>query len=270
MMRPSAREMKILSIIPIIIAIFCVSTNTSFGRTPEYIIGYNAGLNNQTTSSCEKHVFGKTTSTNYNTTNTKEVHCETGVDDGELTLAKTTPPYKIGYQLGKNDSIMAVNDAYNACKNFNSININTNKERMCEQGYDKAYNDYLRVNQPNSSLIIAKYKQEPAYRAGFAAGAVNGNLTAACNAYSNKSSTICNNAYQNGFDSNEKKWAQTKMFKQGYAFGVANAKSGTTGDSVGDCNEEFVTEAVLNLCLAGWHAGFVDYCHKYGHDETKC
>ena len=77
--------------------------------------------------------------------------------------------YNIGYQLGKNDSIIAVKDAYNACKNFNSINIKTNKERMCEQGYDKAYNDYLHVNQSNSYLIISKYKHEPAYRVGFAA-----------------------------------------------------------------------------------------------------
>ena len=79
---------------------------------------------------------------------------------------------------------------------------------MCEQGYDKAYKgrpyicyNYSHINQSDSYLIISKYKQEPAYRAGFAAGAVNGNLTDACNAYSSKSSTVCNNAYQNGFDS---------------------------------------------------------------------
>jgi hypothetical protein len=33
-----------------------------------------------------------------------------------------------------------------------------------------------------------------------------------------------------------------------------DAKSNTIADNVGDCNEDFLTEAVLNLCLAGWHA----------------
>jgi hypothetical protein len=86
-------------------------------------------------------------------------HCETGLTDGEHKATSLTQQFKVGYILGKNDSIISVNEATDACKSFIGIGYNYSPEWFCETGYDKGYNHYLHVDQPGSSAIVKIYKE---------------------------------------------------------------------------------------------------------------
>jgi hypothetical protein len=58
-------------------------------------------------------------------------------DNKNLTLS---PAYKMGYDLGKRDSMINTQDTTNACRGFVS-----DVQWMCEQGYGKGYNDYANL-----------------------------------------------------------------------------------------------------------------------------
>jgi hypothetical protein len=52
----------------------------------------------------------------------------------------------MGYDLGKRDSMINTQDATSACRGFVS-----DFQWMCEQGYNKGYNDYVNIIQSSDN-----------------------------------------------------------------------------------------------------------------------
>ena len=85
------------------------------------MFGYNLGFHATTTSQC--NIYSKTDNeTGASLSTPDSVHC----------IAQTSPAYKTGYDLGKQDSMINTQDATSACRGFVS-----DVQWMCEQGYDK-------------------------------------------------------------------------------------------------------------------------------------
>ena len=204
--------MKIITILPIIAAILCVSTNMAFAQTEPYLTGYNGGFNNET-NPCGKYFKNATdVGPNRNLWTLDNDYCGAGFKDGRLAFAVTTQEYKDGYILGKNDSIAGVKDT-SACDNTFSNSLNA-----CVIGYQNGYSDYSHLKQPDA--IIKILKQNPIYKVGFAGGYADKIEEDVCYQYANNSQSICQRGYENGFNPNLKS-AQTEQYKQGFALGDA-------------------------------------------------
>ena len=128
--------------IPLLLSIIILSftTNTAFAqRPPAYMFGYNLAFHATTTSQC--NIYSKTDNETGASLSTPDfVHCITGFNNAQSNIAQTSPAYKTGYDLGKRDSMINTQDATSACRGFVS-----DVQWMCEQGYDKGYNDYVNI-----------------------------------------------------------------------------------------------------------------------------
>jgi hypothetical protein len=130
--------------IPLLLSIIILSftTNTAFAqRLPAYIFGYNLAFHATTTSQC--NIYSKTDNeTGASLTTPDFVHCLDGFNNAQSNIAQTSLEYKTGYDLGKRDSMINTQDATSACRGFVS-----DVQWMCEQGYNKGYNDYVNIIQ---------------------------------------------------------------------------------------------------------------------------
>jgi len=130
--------------IPLLLSIIILSftPNTAVAqRPPAYIFGYNLAFHATTTSQC--NIYSKTDNETGASLSTPDfVHCIAGFNNARSNIAQTSLPYKTGYDLGKRDSMINTQDATSACRGFLS-----DVQWMCEQGYDKGYNDYVNIIQ---------------------------------------------------------------------------------------------------------------------------
>ncbi len=128
--------------IPLLLSIIILSftTNIAFAqRPPAYMFGYNLAFHATTTSQC--NIYSKTDNETGASLSTPDfVHCIAGFNNAQSNIAQTSPAYKTGYDLGKRDSMINIQDATSACRGFVS-----DVQWMCEQGYDKGYNDYVNI-----------------------------------------------------------------------------------------------------------------------------
>ena len=171
------RLMKTVCILAIIISLYCVLSSTAFASTTytaAYENGYAAGLRNDTiTTAC----------ISYQGT-AKWNDCDNGFNNGGAALQITTPEYQYGVQVAKNDSVIALYDASDACANYKQDYPKTS----CKNGYGT-------VNS-----IVQKYRESAPFKTGFVNGAVNGNVTEACKNFRNRDMASCQNAYYYGKD----------------------------------------------------------------------
>jgi hypothetical protein len=86
------------------------TTNTfAYAHTPEYQTGFTAGLDNKSDVVCD--VFAKvvaapgTISGVASISTPKLVRCQAGYDNGQYQRALTSPEYKTGFLLAKNDTV---------------------------------------------------------------------------------------------------------------------------------------------------------------------
>ncbi|MGC1930061.1 MAG: hypothetical protein WA667_13875 [Candidatus Nitrosopolaris sp.] len=153
------------------------------GHTQAYIEGFKGAMKNDTmTTSCGLSGNGD-----------KYSNCISGFDDGQVALEKTTVPYSVGYDQGKNDSSVSFYDDNDACKQYLGSDYS---HTGCQDGYRSGNNE--NVLQPNASVLVQKYKDLVSYRAGFLSGAKNGNETSACGIFKNRALAICQQAYNYG------------------------------------------------------------------------
>jgi hypothetical protein len=128
--------------IPLLLSVIILSftTNSAIAQhPPAYMFGYNLALNATTSSEC--NIFAKTESGTGISLSTPDFdHCIAGFNNAQSNIAQSSPAYKTGYDLGKRDSMINTRDAISACKGFVS-----NVQWLCEQGYDKGYNDYVNI-----------------------------------------------------------------------------------------------------------------------------
>jgi hypothetical protein len=129
--------------IPLLLSIIILSftTNTAFAQPPAYLFGYNLAFHATTTSQC--NIYSETDNKTGAFLNTPDfVHCITGFNNAQSNIGQTSLPYRAGYALGKLDSMTNTEDATSACSRFLS-----EFQWMCEQGYNKGYNDYVNITQ---------------------------------------------------------------------------------------------------------------------------
>jgi hypothetical protein len=100
------------------------------------------------------------------------------------------------------------------------------------------------------------------YRIGFKSGIEN--RVEVCDQFNGlRDSTICNKAFQDGFNNNIAIWKKTDSFKHGFKLGVEDARMRITPDSVGACDsyqgsaEDFTSAE--NLCESGYEHGIASY-----------
>ena len=128
--------------IPLLLSIIILSftTNTAFAQPPAYLFGYNLAFHAATTSQC--NIYSETDNKTGAFLSTPDfVHCITGFNNAQSNIGQSLP-YKTGYDLGKRDSMTNTEDATSACSRFLS-----DVQWMCEQGYNKGYNDYVSIIQ---------------------------------------------------------------------------------------------------------------------------
>jgi hypothetical protein len=186
----------------------------------------------------------------------KYVDCIRGFYDGQHHKALTfgISQYKVGFQLGRNDSFIGVNDPQAACKKYGP-QVNYGPKWYCTTGYSDAQtriqNGKLGASQTNT---IKAYHRTLPYRIGFAAGVAN--KVGVCNQFSGRDATICLNGQTNGFNRNIGVWKQTDIYKLGFKMGFSDARLGNTPDNVGACdaNENFTS--TKNLCMSGYNHGY--------------
>jgi hypothetical protein len=178
--------MKTIYTLAIIVSLSCVLSSTAFASTTHtaaYENGYAAGLRNDTiTTAC----------ISYQGT-AKWNDCDNGFNNGGAALQKTTSEYQYGFQVAKNDSVIALYDSSDACANYKQDYAKTS----CKNGYGTGYDNKL-LNTVNS--IVQKYRESMPFKRGFANGAVNGNVTEACKNFSKRDLALCQNAYYYGKD----------------------------------------------------------------------
>lgn len=129
--------------IPLLLSIIILSftTNTAFAQPPAYLFGYNLAFHATTTSQC--NIYSETDNKTGASLSTPDfVHCITGFNNALSNIGHTSLPYRAGYDLGKRDSMANTEDATSACSRFLS-----EFQWMCEQGYNKGYNDYVNIIQ---------------------------------------------------------------------------------------------------------------------------
>ena len=98
--------MKTICILPIIISL-CYTAIQSFAA---YENGYAAGFRNDTiTTACIVY-----------TGTAKWNDCDNGFND-DTALRKTTLEYGVGFQIAKNDSVIGLYDAKDACTNYRTM-----------------------------------------------------------------------------------------------------------------------------------------------------
>jgi len=130
---------SILLLLSIIILSF--TTNTAFAQPPAYLFGYNLAFHANTTSQC--NIYSETDNKTGAFLSTPDfVHCITGFNNAQPNIGQTSLPYMTGYDLGKRDSMINTQDATSACSRFLS-----DVQWMCEQGYNKGYNDSANIIQ---------------------------------------------------------------------------------------------------------------------------
>ena len=145
--------------------------------------------------------------------------CITGFYDGQHQKALTVgiSEYKVGFQLGRNDSFIGVNDPHAACKKYGP-QVNYGPKWYCATGYSDAHtqvrNDKLGSSQTNT--INAHHRTLP-YRIGFAGGVAN--KVGVCDQFSGRDATICFYSQTNGFNRNTGVWEQTDIHKLGFKMG---------------------------------------------------
>jgi hypothetical protein len=161
---------------------------------------------------------------------------------------------KVGFQLGRNDSFIGVDDPQAACRKYGP-DVNYGPEWYCTAGYSDAqtqvHNGKLGASQTNT---IKAYHRTLPYRIGFAAGVAN--KVGMCNQFSGRDARICFYGQTNGFNRNIGVWEQTDIYKLGFKMGFSDAKLENTADNVGACdaNENFTS--TKNLCISGYDHGY--------------
>jgi hypothetical protein len=170
--------MKTIYALAIIVFQSCLLSNTSFASTTYTAAcenGYTAGLrNDMITTACISYQG-------------------TAKWNGGTVLQKTTSEYQYGFQVAKNDSVIGLYDASDACAKYKQDYVKTS----CRNGYGTGYDNKL-LNTVNS--IIQKYRESSPFKTGFINGAVNGNVTEACKNFSKRDLALCQNAYYYGKD----------------------------------------------------------------------
>src|SRR5215831_13489160 len=117
-----AREVPLntLFFLPLIlVSLIFANIPKVLAHTPEYLTGFQYGLKNNV-SGCDVYL--------------KQVRAP-GTIRGWNTL--TTPQYKVGFQLGKSDSYLGINDVDTACKRYPGDG-NWGPNYFCRVGYDSA------------------------------------------------------------------------------------------------------------------------------------
>jgi hypothetical protein len=183
--------------------------------------------------------------------------------DGQHQKALTfgISQYKVGFQLGRNDSFIGIDDPQAACKKYGP-QVNYGPEWYCTKGYSDAQtqvqNGKLGASHTNT---IKTYHQTLPYRIGFAAGVAN--KVGVCNQFNGRDTTICSNGQTNGFNRNIGVWEQTDIYKLGFKMGFSDAKLENTPDNAGACdaNENFTS--TKNLCMSGYDDGYASVRNQH-------
>ncbi|MGB6592854.1 MAG: hypothetical protein WBE68_15250 [Candidatus Nitrosopolaris sp.] len=240
-------KLLVSAMIALLSVIMILPSNAHAVHTPEYLTAFHAN-DIKVCQMFAPGAFAKVTP--------KYVDCITGFYDGQHQKALTfgISQYKVGFQLGRNDSVIGIDDPQAACKKYGP-KVNYGPEWYCTTGYSDAQtqvqNGKLGASQTNT---IKAYHRTLPYRIGFAAGVAN--KVGVCNQFSGRDATICFNGQTNGFNRNIKVWEQTDIYKLGFKMGFSDAKLGNTPDNVGACdaNENFTS--TKNLCMSGYDHGY--------------
>src|SRR5215469_1473219 len=183
--------------------------------------------------------------------------------DGQHQKALTfgISQYKVGFQLGRNDSLIGIDDSHAACKKCGP-QVNYGSEWYCTKGYSDAQTQVQigKLGASHTNTIKAYHRTLP-YRIGFAAGVAS--KVGVCNQFNGRDTTICSNGQTNGFNRNIGVWELTDIFKLGFKMGFSDAKLGNTPDKAGACdaNENFTS--TKNLCMSGYDHGYASVVNHH-------
>jgi len=224
------------------------------------LTGFQYGLKNNV-SGCDvylKQVRVPGTITGWNTLSTPQyVHCQTGINDGLHQVVVTTPQYKVGFQLGKSDSYLGINDVDTACKRYPGDG-NWGPNYFCRVGYDSANSEHFKP-EPDTPASISAFHQTLPYKIGFKTGVEN--KADFCNSYNGtRDYATCSKGFDDGFKSNMATWRESVYWRHGFKLGLHDARLKITGDSVGACNSYENTNAE-NLCIRGYDVAYEKYNH---------
>src|SRR5215467_8299356 len=117
-----------------------------------------------------------------------------GQDQKALTFGISQ--YKVGFQLGRNDSFIGIDDSQAACTKYGP-QVNYGPEWYCAKGYSDAQTQVQngKLGGSYTNTIKASHRTLP-YRIGFAAGVAN--KVGMCNLFNGRDTTICSNDQTNG------------------------------------------------------------------------
>jgi hypothetical protein len=135
-------KLLVSAMIALLSVIMVLPSNAHAVHTPEYLTGFHAN----DIKVCQM-LNAKVTH--------KYVDCIIGFYDGQHQKALTfgISQYKVGFQLGRNDSVIGVDDPQAACKKYGP-QVNYGPEWYCTTGYSDAQtqvqNGKLGASQTNT------------------------------------------------------------------------------------------------------------------------
>ncbi|MGB8935556.1 MAG: hypothetical protein WCC17_10680 [Candidatus Nitrosopolaris sp.] len=123
-------KLLVSAMIALLSVIMILPSNAHAVHTPEYFTGFHAN-DIKVCQMFAPGAFAKVTS--------KYVDCITGFYDGQhqKTLTFGISQYKVGFQLGRTDSVIGIDDPQAACKKYGP-QVNYGPEWYCTTGYSDA------------------------------------------------------------------------------------------------------------------------------------
>ena len=157
-------------------------------------------------------------------------------------------------------------DAIDACASYKQDYVKTS----CKNGYGTGY-DHKLLNTVSS--IVQKYRESVPFKAGFANGAVNGNVTEACKNFSKRDLALCQNAYYYGkaplgispIHCSDIDTDPNSCYTLGHDAGYSAAEK-----EIIRCHEISIppTSGQTPSFEAGWHAGWLQ-ANKQSHNTNN-